>query len=81
MTFVTFALWLPTGSGRPAAGRRHAAGLRHVLHAAAAQLGHSQEEAQHPQIQGEQQKNPNAQGRPPKLLTDGVYNNIHIDKG
>lgn len=41
-----------TGSGRPAAGCSDAAGLQHVLHAAAAQHGHSQEEAQHQTIQG-----------------------------
>lgn len=50
---VTFALCSRTGPRRPAAGRRHAAGLRHVFHVAAAQLGHSQEEAQHPEIQSE----------------------------
>lgn len=41
-----------TGSGRPAAGCSDAAGLQHVLHAAPAQHGHSQEEAQHQAIQG-----------------------------
>lgn len=47
-----FSVLMQTGSGRPATGRSDAAGLRHVLHAAAAQYRHSQEEAQHQTIQG-----------------------------
>ena len=48
----TFTLSVGTGPGRPAAGCSDAAGLQHVLHAATAQNGHSQEEAQHQTIQG-----------------------------
>lgn len=47
-----FSVLMQTGSGRPATGRSDAAGLRHVLHAAAAQYRHTQEEAQHQTIQG-----------------------------
>lgn len=47
-----FSVSMQTGSGRPATGRSDAAGLRHVLHATAAQYRHSQEEAQHQTIQG-----------------------------
>lgn len=39
-----------SGSGRPAAGRGDAAGLQHVLHAAAAKHRYSEEEAQHQKI-------------------------------